>query len=97
MVHGTHRNRRRTLDRNLDGSYPTASNASQNRSAKRSARCSPPRSRDPGVGLVTVTRVKVTADLSLARIYWTMIGDPAERKKTAKALDARRRATSATC
>ena len=42
--------------------------------------------RDPGVGLVTITRVKVTADLSLARIYWTTLGDTAERKKTAKAL-----------
>ncbi len=43
--------------------------------------------RDPGVGLVTVTRTKVTGDLSLARIYWTIIGDPNERKKTAKALE----------
>jgi len=43
--------------------------------------------RDPGVGLVTVTRAKVTGDLSLARIYWTIIGDAAERKKTAKALE----------
>ena len=42
--------------------------------------------RDPGVGLVTITRVKVTADLSLARIYWTTLGETAERKKTAKAL-----------
>jgi ribosome-binding factor A len=42
--------------------------------------------RDPGVGLVTVTRAKVTADLSLARVYWTVIGDAAERKKTAQAL-----------
>jgi ribosome-binding factor A len=41
---------------------------------------------DPGVGLVTVTRVKVTADLSLARIYWTIMGDTAQRKETAKAL-----------
>ena len=41
---------------------------------------------DPGVGLVTVSRVKVTPDLSLARIYWTLIGDAAERKKTTKAL-----------
>ncbi len=41
---------------------------------------------DPGVGLVTVTRVKVTPDLSLARIYWTIIGDAAERKRTTKAL-----------
>jgi ribosome-binding factor A len=42
---------------------------------------------DPGVGLVTVTRVKVTPDLSLARVYWTILGDSAERKKTQKALE----------
>ena len=41
---------------------------------------------DPGIGLVTVTRVKVTADLSMARIYWTLLGDQTERKKTQKAL-----------
>lgn len=43
--------------------------------------------RDPGVGLVTVTRAKVTGDLSLTRIYWTILGDAAERKKTVKALE----------
>jgi ribosome-binding factor A len=42
--------------------------------------------RDPGVGLVTVTRVKVTGDLSLARVYWTSLDDGAERRKTAQAL-----------
>lgn len=41
---------------------------------------------DPGVGLVTVSRVKVTPDLSLARVYWTILGDATERKKTEKAL-----------
>ena len=41
---------------------------------------------DPGIGLVTVTRVKVTPDLSLARIYWTIMGDAAQRKQTTKAL-----------
>jgi ribosome-binding factor A len=41
---------------------------------------------DPGVGLITVTRVKVTPDLSLARVYWTSMGDVAQRKQTAKAL-----------
>jgi ribosome-binding factor A len=41
---------------------------------------------DPDVGLVTVTRVKVTPDLSLARVYWTLLGDAAERKRTTKAL-----------
>jgi ribosome-binding factor A len=28
----------------------------------------------------------VTPDLSLARVYWTILGDEAERKKTQKAL-----------
>jgi ribosome-binding factor A len=43
--------------------------------------------RDPGVGLVTLTRVKVTPDLSLARVYWTILGDEKERAKTKKALE----------
>jgi len=42
---------------------------------------------DPGVGLVTITRVKVTADLSLARAYWTVLGDAKERAETEKALN----------
>jgi ribosome-binding factor A len=42
---------------------------------------------DPGVGLVTITRVKVTADLSLARAYWTVLGEGKERTETAKALN----------
>ena len=53
--------------------------------------------RDPGVGLVTVTRVKVTADLSLARIYWTIDG---RRRASARRPPRRwsaRRPTSATC
>ena len=42
---------------------------------------------DPGVGLVTITRVKVTADLSQARAYWTVLGEGKERTNTAKALN----------
>jgi ribosome-binding factor A len=42
---------------------------------------------DPGVGFLTLTRVKVTDDLLQARIFYTAMGDPAERKKTARALD----------
>lgn len=41
---------------------------------------------DPGVGFVTVTRVKVTADLQHARIFYTVIGDDKAKKETAKAL-----------
>ena len=41
---------------------------------------------DPGVGFVTVTRVQVTADLQLARVYYTALGDQAARRRSAKAL-----------
>ena len=43
--------------------------------------------RDPRVGVVTVTRAKVTGDLSLARIYWTIVGDAVEKKKTKQGLE----------
>ena len=31
--------------------------------------------KDPGIGFVTVTGVRVTADLQLARVYYTAMGD----------------------
>ncbi len=42
---------------------------------------------DPGIGFITLTRVSVTADLQIARIYYTQIGDDAARKATKRALD----------
>jgi ribosome-binding factor A len=42
---------------------------------------------DPGVGFVTLTRVEVTADLQIARVFYTTMADEAARKKTAKALE----------
>ena len=42
---------------------------------------------DPGIGFLTLTRVTVTKDLLQARIFYTTMGDPAERKKTARALE----------
>jgi ribosome-binding factor A len=42
---------------------------------------------DPGVGFVTLTRVRVAPDLQQARVYYTTLGDQAERRKTARALD----------
>ena len=42
---------------------------------------------DPGIGFVTLTRVKVSPDLQLARVYYTMLGDSAKRKDTEKALE----------
>ena len=41
---------------------------------------------DPGIGFITLTRVQVTADLQIARVYYTTMGDPSARKDTAKAL-----------
>jgi ribosome-binding factor A len=41
---------------------------------------------DPGVGFVTLTTVKVSPDLQLARVYYTMMGDEKARRDTAKAL-----------
>jgi ribosome-binding factor A len=41
---------------------------------------------DPGIGFVTLTRVKVSPDLQVVRVYYTVIGDEKTRKETAKAL-----------
>ena len=41
---------------------------------------------DRGVGFVTLTRVTVTADLQLARLYYTVLGDSDARAATSKAL-----------
>ncbi len=42
---------------------------------------------DPGIGFITLTRVQVTADLQLARVFYTSLGDPNARKETARALN----------
>ena len=42
---------------------------------------------DPGIGFITLTRVKVSPDLQVARVYYTTLGDDAARRQTAKALD----------
>lgn len=41
---------------------------------------------DPGLGFITVTRVHVTPDLQIARIYYTTMGDDRARRRTAEAL-----------
>ena len=46
---------------------------------------------DPGIGFITLTRVKVSPDLQVARVYYTSMGDEKARRETARALD---RATS---
>jgi ribosome-binding factor A len=41
---------------------------------------------DPGIGFITLTRVNVTSDLQIARVFYTTMADEAARKVTAKAL-----------
>jgi len=42
---------------------------------------------DPGIGFITLSRVKVTPDLQLARVLYTVIGDEKQRKETQRALE----------
>lgn len=42
---------------------------------------------DPGIGFVTITRVKMSPDLQQARLYYTIIGDENVRRETAKGLE----------
>jgi ribosome-binding factor A len=44
------------------------------------------RLKDPRIGFVTVTRVSLTADLSLARVYVGVLGGEAERERSLEAL-----------
>jgi ribosome-binding factor A len=41
---------------------------------------------DPGIGFITLTRVKVSPDLQLARVFYTTMGDAQARRETAAAL-----------
>src|SRR5438552_6589484 len=40
----------------------------------------------PGVGFVTLTRVRVTPDLQQAHVYYTALGDEKSRRNTERAL-----------
>ncbi len=42
---------------------------------------------DPGIGFITLTRVQVSPDLQLARVFYTTLGDDKARRDTARALD----------
>ena len=41
---------------------------------------------DPGIGFLTLTKVKVTSDLQIARVYYTSYGDAKAQSETGKAL-----------
>jgi len=41
---------------------------------------------DPGIGFVTLTRVRVSPDLQQARVYYTALGDEKSRRNSEQAL-----------
>jgi len=44
--------------------------------------------RDPRIGFITITGVKVSPDLRNARVFYSMLGDEKQRKETQAGLDA---------
>jgi ribosome-binding factor A len=44
--------------------------------------------RDPRIGFITITGVKVSPDLRVARVYYSSLGTEAERKETQAGLEA---------
>src|SRR5690242_14535043 len=44
--------------------------------------------KDPRIGFVTITGVKVTADLRIATVYFTVIGTDQEKKATEAGLNS---------
>lgn len=42
---------------------------------------------DPGIGFVTLTRVQVSADLQIARVMYTTLGDQKAQTASARALE----------
>lgn len=46
--------------------------------------------KDPRVGFITITGVKVTPDLRQAKVFYSMLGTDEQREATQKGLDAAR-------
>jgi len=44
--------------------------------------------RDPRIGYITITGVKMSADFRIARVYYSMLGDEAQKLATAEGLEA---------
>ncbi len=43
--------------------------------------------KDPGLGFVTITGAELSPDVSVAKIYYSVLGTPLEKKNTAEALE----------
>jgi len=46
--------------------------------------------KDPRVGMVTITEVRVSSDLSSAKVYFSVLGEASGREKTARGLKSAR-------
>ena len=44
--------------------------------------------RDPRMGLVTITRVKLVPDLSVATVYWSCLEEEGARRRTAQGIES---------
>ncbi len=44
--------------------------------------------KDPRIGFVTLTDVEVSADLRVAKVYYTVLGDDSQRSETARGLQS---------
>ena len=45
---------------------------------------------DPGIGFMTITRVRVSPDLQMARVMYTVLGDDRARTESSRALERAR-------
>ena len=54
---------------------------------ERAAHCLQFELNDPRATFITITRVEISSDLSLATLYWSVLGDEAERNKAARLLE----------
>ena len=43
--------------------------------------------KDPAIGFLTITGAEISPDVSLAKIFYSVLGTPDEQEKTAEALD----------
>jgi ribosome-binding factor A len=54
---------------------------------ERAAHCLQFELRDPRASFITITRVEVSSDLSVARVYYSVLGDAGDRSKAEHLLD----------
>jgi ribosome-binding factor A len=43
--------------------------------------------KDPGLGFITILAVRLSADFNVAKVYYSVLGDEDEKRRTQEALD----------